>query len=549
MSLILYPETEKDFSTNGIGILSDSIDAEVYEVLNSQFELTLRYPVTGLHFESIVPDAYITAKPNPVDRPQPFRIYRVTKPMRGTVTVYARHVAYNNRKIAVTPFVAVGAPQALQGLKSYAVNDSPFTFWTDVDTEGTLQVKVPTDAWSLMGNGEGSILNIFGGEYQFDHWDIRLLRRRGADRGVVIRYGKNLTDLTQDENIADMFTGVCPFWAQSDGELMMLPEKTRSGPGVYAEEKILPLDATSAFSERPTEEQLRVYADQYIEENSIGTPAVSLTVEFAQPDHTDELSGIALLEQVLLGDTVSVFFQKLKVNATARAVAARYLPLLGRYKNITLGSVTPNLARTVAQQGHMIEKGPHAAVIQSAVNNATGWITSGGGYIVAVKNADGRWMELCSLDVPDIDAAQNVWRWNNGGFGFSKSGYAGPYETAITQDGHILASFISSILDDARLSIDGASLELFSDDKKTVSLTNESRGLPILYMHDLQADERIHSCELSPHHLKVGGSSLMPVFYLSAGNDEATLWLNGETEGKTLDWKDNGDGTFSLIGR
>ena len=143
MNIILYPKNEKQFDNNGIGILSDAIDAEVYEVLNGQFELTVKYPIDGIHFADIAKGTIITAKPNPVSDPQPFDIYRITKPTNGTVTVYARHVAYRNRKITVSPFTAKSAPAALQGFKNNAVNDCPFEFWTDKETKASFSVAEP----------------------------------------------------------------------------------------------------------------------------------------------------------------------------------------------------------------------------------------------------------------------------------------------------------------------------------------------------------------------------------------------------------------------
>lgn len=444
MSLILYPTTESAFDSNGIGILSDVIDDEIYEELNGQFELTLQYPVDGVHFSEIVADAYITAKPNPVSEPQPFRIYRITKPMRGVVTVYARHMAYRNKKIVVSPFTAVSAPDAMTALKNNAVNTCPFEFWTDKETEANMAVAVPTDIWTLLGSSKGSILDTYGGEYEFDRYNIKLWDRRGADRGVSIRYGKNLTDLKQDENIANVFTGVYPYWTDGSGALVTLPEKYINGPGTYAEEKIMPLDLSEEFETQPTEEQLRERAEKYITDNDIGKPDVSWTVEFVQLEQTEEYKGQALLERVLLGDTVSVVFSKLGVDVSARAVAARYKPTLGRYKNITLGKVKANLASTIVRQQQEIEQVKKPSNLQAAVDRATNWITNGKGHMIAVRAEDGTWQEICSLDEPDINQAVKVWRWNNGGLGFSSTGYAGPYRLAITQDGKIVADFITA---------------------------------------------------------------------------------------------------------
>lgn len=442
MSLILYPYNETSFDSNGIGILSDVVDDEVYEELNGQFELTVQYPVTGIHFAEIVADAYITAKPNPVSDPQPFRIYRITKPMKGIVTIYARHMAYRNHKIVVAPFTAVSAISALQGLKNNAVNACPFEFWTDKTTEATMEVKEPKAVWTLLGGSKGSILDTYGGEYEFDKYTVKLHNRRGADRGVSIRYGKNLTDLKQDESVANVYTGIYPYWKDSEGTLMQLPEKIVKGPGTYFEDKILPVDLTEKFEEQPTEDQLREAAERYISSNDIGKPDISWTVEFVQLEQTEEYKGKALLERVLLGDTVSVMFPMVNVNVSARAVAARYKPTLGRYKNITLGKVKANMASTVAAQKQEIQQKPTMSQLEQAREAATAWLTNGKGYKVERRDADGNTIDTLYMDTPDINTAVNVLRIGQSGIGFSHTGVNGPYISAWTIDGKFNADMI-----------------------------------------------------------------------------------------------------------
>lgn len=355
MSLILYPPTEKTFDNNGLGILGDAIDAEVYEELNGQFELTMRYPVSGFQFSQIAVECYITAKPNPASKPQPFRIYRITKPMGGIVTVYARHIAYNMGKIIAQRLYAENAKDAMQLIKERAVPECPFTFRTDLDKEGLMLLRQPTDLWTVLGSSEGAMLDVFGGEYEFDRYNVNLLQRRGADRGVSVRYGKNLRSLKQDENVANVYTGVYPFWGEFV-DLVQLPELYVSANGNYPEQKLLPLDLSDQFDEAPTEDELRAAAAIYILTHDIGKPEISLTVEFVPLEQTEEYKGLEGVEQVLLGDTVAVYFPQLGVETSARAVATRYSPILGRYKNVTLGTVKPTVASTVAQTKSGLER-------------------------------------------------------------------------------------------------------------------------------------------------------------------------------------------------
>ena len=444
MNPILFDASELTFDSNGLGVLSDAISCTVTEERNGAFELTLEYPISGIHYEEITNRRIIYCKPNPYASPQPFRIYRMTKPLSGRVTVYAEHISYDLSGIPVSPFTAGSASAAMLQIENSAAVDSNFTFWTDKETAATMTVEVPSSTRSILGGNAGSVLDVYGGEYEWDRWTVRLWSARGADNGVIIRYGKNLTDLEQDENISNVATGVYPYWKDSDGNLVELPEKIVDAPGTYNFTRIIPLDLSSDFEEQPTVEQLRERAEKYVDDNDIGIPTVSISVAFQPLDQTEEYKDLALLERVGLCDTVTVQYETLGVSAKAKCVKTEYDALLDRYTSIELGDARTNIADTIYDQGKEIQELPESSAFLNAVNNATNWITNGRGYMVAVKDENGNWMETVSLDTPDIKTAQNVWRWNNGGFGHSSSGYNGPYDTAITQDGAIVADFITA---------------------------------------------------------------------------------------------------------
>ena len=444
MNPILFDASELTFDSNGLGVLSDAISCTVTEERNGAFELTLEYPISGIHYEEISNRRIIYCKPNPYASPQPFRIYRMTKPLSGRVTVYAEHISYDLSGIPVSPFTAGSASAAMLQIENSAAVDSNFTFWTDKETAATMTVEVPSSTRSILGGNAGSVLDVYGGEYEWDGWTVRLWSARGADNGVIIRYGKNLTDLEQDENISNVATGVYPYWKDSDGNLVELPEKIVNAPGTYNFTRIIPLDLSSDFEEQPTVEQLRERAEKYVDDNDIGIPTVSISVAFQPLDQTEEYKDLALLERVGLCDTVTVQYETLGVSAKAKCVKTEYDALLDRYTSIELGDARTNIADTIYDQGKEIQELPESSAFLNAVNNATNWITNGRGYMVAVKDENGNWMEMVSLDTPDIETAQNVWRWNNGGFGHSSNGYNGPYGTAITQDGAIVANFITA---------------------------------------------------------------------------------------------------------
>lgn len=440
---ILFGETETAFTTQGLGALSDAISCIATEERNGIYELEMEYPQTGIHFGEIQNGRIIFAIPSPYRDPQPFRIYKITKPLNGSVTVYANHISYDLNKIPVNPFSADTASSALSGMRSNMAIDSNFTFWTDKNTAGNFSAEVPSACRSLLGGQEGSILDVYGGEYEWDRFTVRLHNQRGRDTGVAIRYGKNLTGLNQEGDISNLVTGIYPYW-YNDGVLV-----TCSPAIVYAEgmdaKSAIPIDFTEKFEEQPTQAQLQAAAESYIKSNDVGKPTVSITVEFLQLAQMSGYENMALLEKCDLCDTVIVQYEAAGVDVQAEIVAIKTDVLLERYESMEIGSIRANIAQTIANQQAQINQVGSSSMIQQAIANATNWITGGrGGYVIFQLNADGQPDEILVMDKPNIEEAVKVWRWNQGGLGYSENGYNGPYTTAITQDGAIVADFITA---------------------------------------------------------------------------------------------------------
>lgn len=451
--MTLFESTERTFNTNGIGPLPDAISSKVTEETNSVYELEMTYPITGMNYSELTFRRLIYAKPNPYANRQPFRIYSLSKPLDGIVTIYARHISYDLSDYTASPFSAISIMSAFTNLRAAVdVEDFPFDFWTDKETAADMVTNIPLSVRSILGGIEGSILDTYRGEYEFDGFTVKLWNNRGADRGVSIRYGKNLTSLKQDENCSNVFTAVRPFWyledRSNDPEMpdinsgfVELPEKIIMVDQEADYVKILPLDFSSDIKEKPTVEELREAAIAYIEEHDIGTPEVSLDVSFVNLSDADEYKDLALLEMVKLCDTVDVVFPKLGVNVSSKVNKTVYNVLSGRYDSISLGASKADLARTISINNKTIKETVSKTELEQAVSIATNLITGqSGGYVVL--NPAEQPQELLILDAPSLAQATNVWRWNSGGLGFSSNGYTGPYSTAITSDGKIVADFI-----------------------------------------------------------------------------------------------------------
>lgn len=469
---ILYKPTETDFNHNGCGILGDCASCLVTEEANGAFELSMQYPMDGIHFEDIQSRSIIKAKPDQFREPQLFRVYKISKPnMSGIVNIDAQHISYDLSGVAVQPFTAESVQLALSGLRSNAVGANSFNFWTDKSTAGKFTVSHPASIRSRLGGVQGSILDVYGGEYEFDNFTVKLHNNRGMDRGVSVRYGKNLVSLKQEENCQNIATGIYPYWQnQETGAVVQLSEKVVNAPGEYDFQKIRTVDFTSYFETEPTEEQLRNATERYIQNNEIGVPIVSLDVSFVQLQKSEEYKHLQLLERVSLFDTLSVEFPALKVSARAKAVKIVYNVLLDRVEAVTLGSVRANIADTIVEQQKQIEQAPTKTDLQLAKEAATAWLTNGKGYAYFRKDASGNIVDILFMDTQDPTTAVNVMRVGQSGIGFSHSGVNGLYDSAWTIDGKFNADFITSGSINASLIKSGS---LMADIIKSGSIVSE----------------------------------------------------------------------------
>lgn len=440
---ILFPDTAEQFSSQGLGALSDAISCTVHEVLNGEYELEMEYPMDGIHYSEMTARCIIYAIPSPYRSPQPFRIYRQSRPLDGIVTFYARHISYDLSGVPVTPFSSSGVVDALASIEQSWVVPCSFHFWTDKTTSANFSISVPSATRSILGGTEGSILDVYGGEYEWDGFIVRLWNHRGQDNGVTVSYGKNLTNISQDYNDSGVLTGIMPYWLGQDGTLVQSNPAIIEAPGTYDFENIQPVDFSQDFEEQPTVEQLTERGQQYVNANDVGKPTVSTTVSFVQLEQMEQYKDLALLEKCDIGDSVTVRFSRLGVDSKARIVEIETDVLMERYNSVTLGNVQASISSIVSDQQQKIQQKPSTSFVENAVNNATNWLTNGKGYMVARKDAAGNTIDLLFMDTPDINTATDVLRIGQSGLGFSHTGVNGPYTNAWTIDGNLLADFIT----------------------------------------------------------------------------------------------------------
>lgn len=471
---ILYDRLETRFATNGIGRLSECTRCIVTEERNGIYECEFDIPITGEHYSEIIPNkTTILATHDDTHDMQPFDVYRKSAPnINGIVTFYAHHISYRLNDVVVMPFTASSLVEAISNIPNYSVGANPFTFWTDKTTAGNYSNKVPNSARGLLGGQENSLLDVYGkGDYEFDRFTVKLHANRGVDSGVEIRYGKNLTDLSYDNDYSGVANAVVPYWSNTEGGIVTLPEmvivregidpiivpltdhndiilRTETNEPIEASTTIIdvvPLDLTDAFSEEPSVEELRSAAISRFSASGMWEPDETINVNFVQLWQTEEYKDYAPLQRVRLCDTVTVVYNALGVRAIKKKVVkTTYNVLLDRYDSVELG--TPSVSFAEAVRSGLLEEVPTNSMMEAAIQYATEMIRGGlGGYVVMTPGANGYPQEILIMDTPDVDTAVNVWRFNQGGLGHSHSGYQGPFDDiALTQDGKINASMITT---------------------------------------------------------------------------------------------------------
>ena len=459
---ILYDALEKDFSTNGIGLLTDAESCIVTEERNGIYELVLTYPAKGHLADHITEDMIIKAKANDEDKPQLFRIYKSGKAIGNNITWYAEHVRYelNGNPIENFKISGANADMALRTILGMAVLPHDFTSTSDIQTANSTEIEGVVSVGNALGGTAGSILDVWGGEYHFDNYIIELKKQRGQDNGVTIEYGKNLIDAKQEKNIADIATVIFPYAkyhpeGEDQEKYISLTEKIliHKDAKNFATMRCTNVDFSQEWESGTivTEDMLRTKATEYL--NKISTePKISITLSFAALKKTKDYKNLQAFENVKLCDTVTVKILPLGISAKAKITKVKYDSIKERYESLEIGETRTNLTKSITavekEAKELIIRNQTRtekikAEIEKTIKNVTEAITgNSGGHVVLYPSQNPQ--EIMILDKENINEAKNVWRWNLAGLGHSSTGVNGTFTTAITADGQIVANFITT---------------------------------------------------------------------------------------------------------
>ena len=543
----------------GLGPLTDCLRCEVNEERNGKYELVLEYAAEGIHADDIQVNRFIMAKPNFTDNPQIFRIYKVSKTMNGKFTVNAQHISYDLSGKVISTGIAGSCTAACLLLEASAGN---FTITTDKTVSADFVIKEPSSVRSWFGGKQGSLLDVYGtAEWYYDNYACSLKLNRGMDRGVQIRYGKNLTALSQEIDMSNLCTGVIPYYIDDETNTKVVGAKVSTGL-VLDVDRDQAVDFSSDVdpeSATPIATQLATLASNYITNNIFTRVFSSITLDFVQMGE--------LKDRVDLCDTVHIFFEPLGISVALKCVATVWDVLQERYIQTTFGDSRNSIADTIVNQQQAIKE--TVDNVSTAIERATDLITGNlGGYVVMHDtNADGKPDEILIMDTEDINTAVNVIRMNQGGIGLSTTGYAGPYTTAVTASG-IVADVITAGELNASLIKAGVISDVAGN--STIDMTN---GQATLYELVAKAYSRVIDADtndvlaqmvagLTGGYLQLYNRNNKTGAYISVlagggdvqlndsnGNTRAHFWIGSQHGDGIINLMDsNGDVTVELVG-
>ena len=344
---ILYESSETAFVSNGLGRLHDAVSCRVYEERNGQYELDLEMPVTGEHYDDITLGRILLVTHDDTGDTQPFDIVSYSKPLDGIVTFHAVHVSYRQSQMVAQGTNINDINDAFTMLAG-ATPANPFTYSTDISSTAFMASAdgVPRSVRQFLGGIEGSILDTYGGEYEWDMWNVILHQSRGIYRDWSIRYGVNLLQAQDDVDAQSTYTSAIPYWTGTDNTgnpVVVTGSQVDSGlASVDGRDRCVALDLTEKFETQPTTSQLETQALSMMTAGQVNTPSQTLKVDFVRLQDMPEFADIGRLLECSLCDTINVVLPY--GQGTFKIVKTVWDVLSDRYEEMELGTLSTSLA-------------------------------------------------------------------------------------------------------------------------------------------------------------------------------------------------------------
>ena len=342
---ILFDKDATGFANNGLGRLRSVIECRVSEERNGVFECDFSYPVDGAHYDDIQLGRIIVVEHDDTGTVQPFDIVSCTKPIGGVVTFHAVHISYRLSKIVVSGTNIDSLADAMDMLQNDGEPSNRFTFEPQFTSSAHMAAAdgTPRSARQMLGGVEGSILDTYGGELEFDGFKVILWKNRGVDRNLTIRYGVNLTGYDENMDASETYSAAVPYWKGSDGTIVQGSLVNSGQQTITGRVEAVPMDLTEKFQTKPTTAQLETLARSMMTSGKTAQPKQNINVSFVQ----DPDPSLAALQVCRLCDRVQVVFPRYGMSGWFKIVKTVWNVLGERYEEMELGALSTTLSEAL----------------------------------------------------------------------------------------------------------------------------------------------------------------------------------------------------------
>ncbi|SUN64369.1 Phage endopeptidase [Streptococcus dysgalactiae subsp. equisimilis] len=378
---VLYEAKETRFRTFGLGEIADAYEVKVTRERNGNYSLYIKYPLDGVFASVFKEEMKIKSDAGRRTKWQTFEINRVLRNSKDHIEIFARHISMRTQDIALKPFVSgasVDAESALGIWKENLVGDDKFDVKSDILTLGSFNWEIDKigNARGALGGVAGSILDVYGGEYEFDNRTIILRKQMGRKAPTVLEYGRNIVSVEEERLLDGNYTSIYPFvrytpqqkpqegasgkphvgeHEQPEEQLVTLPEFIIDGQylKLYAQRRIQMVDLSSHFNDdknkkEPTEEEIRKLAQKYLKDNNVGAPKVSIEVDYIDLSQTLDYQDFRVMEEVELCDIVPLYYPKFGITTeTEKVVEIVYDVYTDSNHTIKLGTIGQSISKSL----------------------------------------------------------------------------------------------------------------------------------------------------------------------------------------------------------
>ncbi|HEK9992474.1 TPA: phage tail protein [Streptococcus equi subsp. zooepidemicus] len=378
---VLYEAKETKFRTFGLGEIADAYEVRVTRERNGNYSLYIKYPLDGVFASVFKEELKIKSDAGRRTKWQTFEINRVLRNSKDHIEIFARHISMRTQDIALKPFVSgssIDAESALEVWRDNLVGDDTFDVKSDILTLGSFSWEVDKigNARGALGGVAGSILDVYGGEYEFDNRTIILHKQMGRKAPTVLEYGRNIVSVEEERLLDGNYTSIYPYvrytpqpkpqeeasgkphvgeQEQPEEQLVTLPEFIIDGQylDLYAQRRIQMVDLSGHFNDdkgkkEPTVEEIRKLAQKYLKDNNVGAPKVSIEVDYIDLSQTLDYQDFRVMEEVELCDIVPLYYPKFGITTESeKVVEIIYDVYTDSNHTIKLGTIGQSISKSL----------------------------------------------------------------------------------------------------------------------------------------------------------------------------------------------------------